>query len=358
MSRSSESRNENEGVSVSTNGSTITTSPPFTAQDESNEATVGLSKRQLKKRRKLQQWAESRHLVKEKRHQKKKEFRERKKQRLSDLKSTAEANGVDPATVIDKLSRKRLKSNSMKNSSCKVGICVDMSFADLMIEKDLHKCIKQVSRCYSINRRYENPMQFYITSLTGKSEQVMNKNDGWRNWDIHFHESSYLELELYPKDKIVYLTAESDNVLREINDSTLYVIGGLVDHNSKKGLCHKLAIEKGIRHARLPLGEYVQMSVRKVLSIVHVFQIIGGAAQKRPWEEVLMEVLPQRSQATLKGHHGFEDDDNGSDTDREVPSNKNSTPEAEKTVEDVDDNRTISEKTLSGVSDVLPSFSV
>jgi hypothetical protein len=41
-------------------------------------------------------------------------------------------------------------------------------------------------------------------------------------------------MDALPKEKIVYLTAESDNVLEELNTEDYYVIGGLVDHNRLK----------------------------------------------------------------------------------------------------------------------------
>jgi tRNA (guanine9-N1)-methyltransferase len=36
-----------------------------------------------------------------------------------------------------------------------------------------------------------------------------------------------------------------------------------------QGLCHRLAIEKGLRHGRLPIGENIDMKTRKVLTIDH-----------------------------------------------------------------------------------------
>lgn len=44
-------------------------------------------------------------------------------------------------------------------------------------------------------------------------------------------------MDIFDKDKIVYLTSESDNVIGDIEEDKVYIIGGLVDHN-----CHKVSI--------------------------------------------------------------------------------------------------------------------
>lgn len=75
-------------------------------------------------------------------------------------------------------------------------------------------------------------MQLHITSFKGKSKEEMAKHDGHENWDCYFHEQSYIDI--FPKEKLIYLSSESDNVIKELEDDKIYIIGGLVDHNSHK----------------------------------------------------------------------------------------------------------------------------
>lgn len=75
-------------------------------------------------------------------------------------------------------------------------------------------------------------MQLYITSFNGKSKEEMSKHDGYENWDCYFHSEGYVDV--FPKEKLVYLSSESDNIIKELEQDKIYIIGGLVDHNAHK----------------------------------------------------------------------------------------------------------------------------
>lgn len=51
-------------------------------------------------------------------------------------------------------------------------------------------------------------------------------------WQVEFHDEPYLDL--FPKEKLVYLTSESENIIENFEEDTFYIIGGLVDHNKHK----------------------------------------------------------------------------------------------------------------------------
>lgn len=81
-------------------------------------------------------------------------------------------------------SRKFLKTCTMAESPCKLNVTIDLSFDDLMISKDIAKLIKQILRCYTLNRRALAPVQFSLSSFEGKSFEEMGKHNGYEHWDV------------------------------------------------------------------------------------------------------------------------------------------------------------------------------
>ena len=79
-----------------------------------------------------------------------------------------------------------------------------------------------------------------------------------------------------------------------LDEGKVYVIGGLVDHNAHKGLTHRLACERGVAHARLPIAEHIDLRTRKVLTVPHVFRILQHFAQHRDWTAALLDAIPPR----------------------------------------------------------------
>lgn len=59
--------------------------------------------------------------------------------------------------------------------------------------------------------------------------------------DIQIRTEHYSEL--IKKEDLVYLTSDSPDVLRELDEKKAYVIGGLVDHNHHKVNCGSVSLQ-------------------------------------------------------------------------------------------------------------------
>lgn len=78
-----------------------------------------LTKRQMKKYKKCLKWNDI-----------KKEKRLKERQKLKEKRLHAKINNIDLGP-----SRKELKRSKMKDSPCKISVCIDLSFDSLMIDK-------------------------------------------------------------------------------------------------------------------------------------------------------------------------------------------------------------------------------
>ncbi|KAG0046523.1 tRNA (guanine(9)-N(1))-methyltransferase [Gryganskiella cystojenkinii] len=94
--------------------------------------------------------------------------------------------------------------------------------------------------------------------------------------------------------KIVYLSADSPNTITQLDPGTCYVMGGIVDKNRYPFLCQNKAETLGLETAQLPIGEYIQMSSRRVLTVNQVFEILLHFIECNDWKEAFLKVIPQR----------------------------------------------------------------
>jgi tRNA (guanine9-N1)-methyltransferase len=226
--------------------------------------------------------------------QKRRAVRERQKLERAEARRVAEEAGTGPGSApLAPAKRKQPQVLMSDPRASAVRVALDMSFDHVMsdLPKDVAKLTKQIERCYGDNRRAAHPLQLHITSLAEPSSSAADSDDagtgssggaagadggdesdsgggsssagaqgtaapgasavthlqaryGYDSWDVHKHSAHYLEL--WPKDEIVYLTAESGTVLTTLAPGTTYVIGGFVDHNRCKGLTHSVAQAAGL----------------------------------------------------------------------------------------------------------------
>ncbi|VDC04137.1 unnamed protein product [Peniophora sp. CBMAI 1063] len=156
-------------------------------------------------------------------------------------------------------------------------VLIDLGFDDKMSDKEVGSLISQLSYSYSTNRRSRTPFtSILFTSLNGRTKARMDDmNDaGYRRWAAtEWWQGEFNDLWVEngqpadpvaiapqqdaaevqdaqdpdaapmstraraPKASVVYLTADSSDVLEELKEGETYIIGGICDHNRYKNLC-------------------------------------------------------------------------------------------------------------------------
>ena len=162
-------------------------------------------------------------------------------------------------------------------------ICIDI-IPDLMNEREQKSLSRQIGKCYAANNRIRQPCNLILSNL---NDFPLNSE----NWKCKILNDSILNSE--DTKKLVYLTADSENILEELNEEDVYIIGGLVDKNRHKGLCKELAIKNEIRHAQLPISQHLRLIGSRILTVNQVFDILLDKIGGKEWKDCF-ESIPQR----------------------------------------------------------------
>ncbi|KIY02970.1 uncharacterized protein Z520_01435 [Fonsecaea multimorphosa CBS 102226] len=413
------------------------TAPPQEQQQQNGDAPKPLSKNQLKKLRKREEWEAARDYRKAKRKQKTQEKRARRRaareeeleqHRLQVVQQqpslVSEENGQVEGTKSTKspIPPPPQPSSKMKYRrpvQIPMTILIDCGFDDLMMEKERISLGSQLTRSYSDNTRARYQAHLVISSWGGllkeRFDTVLSKHYlNWRN--VTFVEGDFVEaankaeelmrgrdggklagcfekyaaaaattasadgsgpaeeathqnlkaadvslqsedvgkfdadslpqpqepsapkapnsatqpglphssssppdpsfLSPHPKGEVIYLTSDSPDTLTTLSPYSTYIIGGLVDKNRHKGICYKTAAARGIKTAKLPIGEYLEMTSRKVLATNHVVEILLRYLEEEDWGKAFLRVIPKRKGGKLRGENagagaGEEEEEDG-----------------------------------------------
>ncbi|KAM0049105.1 putative tRNA (guanine(9)-N(1))-methyltransferase [Helianthus debilis subsp. tardiflorus] len=212
---------------------------------------------------------------------------------------------------------KTLRLSEAKKSGQKV--VLDLQFSELMAPNEIQSLVKQIMYCYSVNGRSVVPCHLWLTGYAGEIESQLQKMPGFDKWIIDKDTGPYINTFESQKENLVYLTADSENMLSELDLNKIYIIGGLVDRNRWKGITMKKAVDQGIQTAKLPIGNYLKMSGSQVLTVNQVIEILLKFLETKDWKESFFHVIPQRKRCETEeqvaqeeeGEEGDEESDQG-----------------------------------------------
>ncbi|MCJ1398652.1 tRNA (guanine(9)-N(1))-methyltransferase [Xylographa trunciseda] len=301
-----------------------------------------LSKNQMKKLKRKQEWEAGREYRKVKRKEKIQEKKQRKRAAPKDEDSasttalptsTPTARNNKPAIS----AQEALKRSSVRSVQLPITVIFDCGFDDLMLDKERISLAAQLTRCYSDN--HHAPFQFHmaVSSFDGKLKErfdtvLSGHHQSWKG--VRFLADDFVEAAEQAKEwmvgpqggvlagaftgkassdaegervvdtgemETVYLTSDSPDTLTELKPYSTYIIGGIVDRNRHKGICYKRAMDREMKTARLPIGQYMDMASRFVLATNHVSEIMVKWLDLGDWGEAFLKVVPKRKGGVLKG---------------------------------------------------------
>ncbi|XP_048202475.1 tRNA methyltransferase 10 homolog C [Perognathus longimembris pacificus] len=172
----------------------------------------------------------------------------------------------------------------------------DMAYDNCMNGKELRNTVSQLLESEGWNRRNVDPFHIYFCNLkidsTYHRELVKCYKEKWDKLLITTTEKSYTDL--FPKDSIVYLTADSPNVMTTFKHDKIYIIGSLVDKCMKPGLSLAKAKQLGLATQCLPLDKYLQWDMgTKNLTLDQMIRILLCLKNTGDWQEAL-KFVPKR----------------------------------------------------------------
>ena len=121
-------------------------------------------------------------------------------------------------------------------------------------------CGNQLKLLFCNNREHINPFNLYFCNVNkgNLSIKTLHKHIPTL-YDIDFPlnitQKSYMDL--FPRDRLVYLTPHCRTYLNTWDHDAIYIIGALFDNSSEEHLTLAKAKENGLKYAKLPFEKYI-----------------------------------------------------------------------------------------------------
>lgn len=178
----------------------------------------------------------------------------------------------------------------------------DMSYESHMSRREIENTVSQLMDVEGLNRRATEPYHLHFCNLQpdGLYKKELLQRYGAETWErLLISTSERQHVDLFPREQLVYLTADSPNVLRTFDHSKVYIIGALVDRSIQKGLSLANAKRLKLATARLPLDEFLHWEMgAKNLTLDQMIRIMLSFKDRGRWDEAL-QFVPKRK------HDGF-----------------------------------------------------
>ncbi|KAJ1100308.1 hypothetical protein NDU88_005394 [Pleurodeles waltl] len=179
----------------------------------------------------------------------------------------------------------------------------DMSYSSYMLPRELENTVNQLMESEGLNKRSPDPFHIHFCNLQRDGsyhKELLKRYQGaWKILFLTSTDKSYIDI--FPAHELVYLTADSPNVIKSFEHNKVYIIGSLVDKSQQSALSLANAKRLKLATLRLPLEKYLQWEIgAKNLTLDQMIPILLTLKDTGDWKKDL-EFVPKRK------HDGFVD---------------------------------------------------
>ncbi|XP_064266735.1 tRNA methyltransferase 10 homolog C [Passer domesticus] len=172
----------------------------------------------------------------------------------------------------------------------------DMSYEKEMSIREVSNTVRQIVMSESSNRKSVDPFHIHFCNFKDDSlyhrEFIKNYREAWDKLLITVTDQCYTEI--FPKDKLIYLTADSPKVMKTFDHDKIYIVGSMVDRSIKTGVSLARAKRLGLETAALPLEKYLLWNTgAKNLTLDQMMHILLTLKDTADWKKAL-EFVPKR----------------------------------------------------------------
>ncbi|NWY67840.1 TM10C methyltransferase, partial [Erithacus rubecula] len=172
----------------------------------------------------------------------------------------------------------------------------DMSYEKEMSVREVTNTVRQLVLSESCNRRSVDPFHIHFCNFKDDSlyerEFIKHYGEAWNKLLITVTDQCYTEI--FPKDKLIYLTADSPKVMKTFDHDKIYIVGSMVDKSIKTGVSLARAKRLGLETAALPLEKYLLWNTgAKNLTLDQMMHILLTLKDTADWKKAL-EFVPKR----------------------------------------------------------------
>ncbi|CAF3824021.1 unnamed protein product [Rotaria sp. Silwood1] len=155
--------------------------------------------------------------------------------------------------------------------------------------------VDQIQYLFAEIHRYHSPSFVYLCNLSkqGRLQSEFDRRSSLDTLCFEATESSYLDI--FPHEKLIYLSPDSNVEMTSFDHDAVYIIGGIIDLSGKKPLTFGKAKRDNIRHQRFPIDRYVKFGggSGKTLTIDQVYNILMTLKHTGSWVEAF-KFIPDR----------------------------------------------------------------